>query len=78
MKVKFDNNAKNAIVKINENLDFLENNPMSFNLIKNSDIADFNHFLFKCEAEELSNTNRIRGNYEFQEYIFNKFFIYFI
>ncbi len=56
------------MIKLNKNLEFLEKNKCSKNLLKDTDLCDFNHALFKCENEELNNTFNKRGNYEFQKY----------
>ena len=69
MKIKFDENSQNSVSRLKEKLDFLENDPRSLNLLKDVDLCDINHTLFKCEEEELGNTNKKRGNYEFNEYL---------
>jgi hypothetical protein len=67
LKIKFEDNVKNSILKLNEKIDYLDNNASSMNLIKNADLCDLNHALYKCEPEELANTGNKGGNYEFKE-----------
>jgi len=67
LKIKFEDKLNSAIIKLNQTLDYLQDYSTSNEFIKNADLCDLNHALFKCEKEELANTYNKRGNYEFPE-----------
>ena len=67
--IRFENEGKNNIKKLNENLEILFNKGNEF--INYFDIFDINKLLFKTESEERIITYSKRGTYELKINLFN-------
>ena len=65
-KYRLADEVRNALVNIEREISQLNSNWK--NLTKNADLCDINLVLYKCEREELDNTNRQRGCYGFDNF----------
>lgn len=66
LKIRHAPRTKEAIVNIRNSLNYLSNKGES--LMNEFDLCDLNHALYKCEKEDLDNTNGKRGVYEVKGY----------
>ena len=62
LKIKHYEETTNSLLKIRESIENLQS--LFYNDKINLSVVDINHILYKCEKEELYNTNGKRGVYD--------------
>jgi glycogen debranching enzyme len=68
LKIKHSSLVKEAITTLTKSLEYISQDQAPSILIDGFDMCDINSSLYKCETEELDNTNKKRGNYEIRDY----------
>ena len=66
LKYRLSDDARNALFNIERGLNEMYDDWK--NLTKEVDLCDINLVLYKCEKEELDNTNKKRGTYAFEKF----------
>ena len=66
LKYRIIDGARNALFNIEKDLNEMYDDWK--NLTKDVDLCDINLVLYKCEKEELDNTNKKRGTYAFEKF----------
>jgi hypothetical protein len=60
LKIDNPDKIKKCFWELRKNIDYFNLENFNFNL----DLSDINNILYRCEKEELDNTDNKRGNYE--------------